>query len=66
MKTVFVKDVNKLTSGESITLMGWAQEIRVMKNIGMKLLDMDKSKIPLILAILVILILVVSMLPESC
>ncbi len=34
MKTVFVKDVNKLTSGESITLMGWAQEIRVMKNIG--------------------------------
>ena len=34
MKTVFVKDVNKLTSGESISLMGWAQEIRVMKNIG--------------------------------
>ena len=34
MKTVFVKDVDKLTSGEDITLMGWAQEIRVMKNIG--------------------------------
>ncbi len=34
MKNTFVSDLDKAKAGESVTLLGWAQEIRLMKTIG--------------------------------
>ena len=34
MKTVFIKDVDHLDHGDRVVLKGWAQEVRMMKNIA--------------------------------
>ncbi|MHB1901732.1 MAG: aspartate--tRNA(Asn) ligase, partial [Cuniculiplasma sp.] len=34
MKQTYISDIDRMKNGDSVTLKGWAQEIRIMKNIG--------------------------------